>query len=85
MSASLPLFLLYAAEDTNLISGFDAPEGSEKVTEDEFDPIPVLISKNSQGKPGFGVQKGRKEGKHEHKLVLGQWCCSTWFKLQVLR
>ncbi|XP_010561335.1 PREDICTED: AP2-associated protein kinase 1 [Haliaeetus leucocephalus] len=38
-----------AAEDTNLISGFDAPEGSEKVTEDEFDPIPVLISKNSQG------------------------------------
>nr|XP_009934879.1 PREDICTED: LOW QUALITY PROTEIN: AP2-associated protein kinase 1 [Opisthocomus hoazin] len=38
-----------ASEDTNLISGFDAPEGSEKVTEDEFDPIPVLISKNSQG------------------------------------
>ncbi|XP_068776767.1 AP2-associated protein kinase 1 isoform X6 [Struthio camelus] len=36
-------------KDTNLISGFDAPEGSEKVTEDEFDPIPVLISKNSQG------------------------------------
>ncbi|NXL48957.1 AAK1 kinase, partial [Podilymbus podiceps] len=36
-------------EDTNLISGFDAPESSEKVTEDEFDPIPVLISKNSQG------------------------------------
>ncbi|NWU98545.1 AAK1 kinase, partial [Upupa epops] len=36
-------------EDTNLISGFDVPEGSEKVTEDEFDPIPVLISKNSQG------------------------------------
>ncbi|XP_019338217.1 AP2-associated protein kinase 1 isoform X2 [Alligator mississippiensis] len=39
-------------EDTNLISGFDAPEGSEKVTEDEFDPIPVLISKNSQGLQG---------------------------------
>ncbi|XP_015276632.1 PREDICTED: AP2-associated protein kinase 1 [Gekko japonicus] len=36
-------------EDTNLISGFDLPEGSEKLTEDEFDPIPVLISKNSQG------------------------------------
>lgn len=36
-------------KDTNLIAGFDAPEGSEKVTEDEFDPIPVLISKNSQG------------------------------------
>ncbi|XP_030407823.1 AP2-associated protein kinase 1 isoform X7 [Gopherus evgoodei] len=35
-------------EDTNLISGFEVPEGSEKVAEDEFDPIPVLISKNSQ-------------------------------------
>ncbi|KAM6180003.1 AP2-associated protein kinase 1 isoform 5-T5 [Erethizon dorsatum] len=38
-----------AAEDSNLISGFDVPEGSEKVTEDEFDPIPVLITKNPQG------------------------------------
>ncbi|XP_067401924.1 AP2-associated protein kinase 1 isoform X5 [Emydura macquarii macquarii] len=38
-----------AGSDTNLISGFDVPEGSEKVAEDEFDPIPVLISKNSQG------------------------------------
>nr|XP_006119156.1 AP2-associated protein kinase 1 isoform X8 [Pelodiscus sinensis] len=37
------------SEDTNLISGFDVPEGPEKVAEDEFDPIPVLISKNSQG------------------------------------
>ncbi|XP_053125168.1 AP2-associated protein kinase 1 isoform X4 [Hemicordylus capensis] len=36
-------------EDTNLISGFDVPESSEMVAEDEFDPIPVLISKNSQG------------------------------------
>ncbi|XP_033015038.1 AP2-associated protein kinase 1 isoform X6 [Lacerta agilis] len=36
-------------EDTNLISGFDVPEGSEKEAGDEFDPIPVLISKNSQG------------------------------------
>ncbi|KAL7981270.1 hypothetical protein Chor_002166 [Crotalus horridus] len=36
-------------EDTNLISGFDVSDGSEKVAEDEFDPIPVLISKNSQG------------------------------------
>ncbi|KAM9608174.1 AP2-associated protein kinase 1 isoform 2-T2 [Morphnus guianensis] len=44
-----PLPLSDTPEDTNLISGFDAPEGSEKVTEDEFDPIPVLISKNSQG------------------------------------
>ncbi|XP_026570996.1 AP2-associated protein kinase 1 isoform X2 [Pseudonaja textilis] len=39
-------------EDTNLISGFDVPGGSEKVAEDEFDPIPVLISKNSQGPQG---------------------------------
>nr|XP_060643576.1 AP2-associated protein kinase 1 isoform X3 [Anolis sagrei ordinatus] len=38
-----------AHKDTNLISGFDVPEGSEKVAEDEFDPIPVLISKNAQG------------------------------------
>ncbi|XP_006151385.1 AP2-associated protein kinase 1 [Tupaia chinensis] len=38
-----------AAEDSNLISGFDVPEGSDKVTEDEFDPIPVLITKNPQG------------------------------------
>nr|XP_033803867.1 AP2-associated protein kinase 1 isoform X4 [Geotrypetes seraphini] len=37
------------AEDANLIAGFDVPEGTEKVAEDEFDPIPVLISKNSQG------------------------------------
>ncbi|XP_038023013.1 AP2-associated protein kinase 1 isoform X13 [Anas acuta] len=45
----IPLPLSDTPEDTNLIAGFDAPEGSEKVTEDEFDPIPVLISKNSQG------------------------------------
>ncbi|XP_030057746.1 AP2-associated protein kinase 1 isoform X14 [Microcaecilia unicolor] len=37
------------SEDANLIAGFDVPEGTEKVAEDEFDPIPVLISKNSQG------------------------------------
>ncbi|XP_061117651.1 AP2-associated protein kinase 1-like isoform X2 [Conger conger] len=30
-----------------LISGFERPESTEKGTEDEFDPIPVLISKNS--------------------------------------
>ncbi|KAG9354778.1 hypothetical protein JZ751_001491 [Albula glossodonta] len=30
-----------------LISGFERPESVEKGTEDEFDPIPVLISKNS--------------------------------------
>ncbi|XP_072793702.1 AP2-associated protein kinase 1 isoform X6 [Vicugna pacos] len=30
-------------------TGFDVPEGSDKVAEDEFDPIPVLITKNPQG------------------------------------
>ncbi|KAF6101796.1 AP2 associated kinase 1 [Phyllostomus discolor] len=39
----------HKAEDSNLISGFDVPEGSDKVAEDEFDPIPVLITKNPQG------------------------------------
>ncbi|XP_069070293.1 AP2-associated protein kinase 1 isoform X3 [Pleurodeles waltl] len=37
------------AEETNLIAGFEMPEDTDKVAEDEFDPIPVLISKNSQG------------------------------------
>ncbi|XP_078522801.1 AP2-associated protein kinase 1 isoform X3 [Lissotriton helveticus] len=37
------------AEDTNLLAGFDMSEDTDKVAEDEFDPIPVLISKNSQG------------------------------------
>ncbi|XP_075457432.1 AP2-associated protein kinase 1 isoform X8 [Ascaphus truei] len=36
-------------DDTNLITGFDIPEDTEKRADDEFDPIPVLISKNSQG------------------------------------
>ncbi|XP_051541250.1 AP2-associated protein kinase 1-like isoform X3 [Myxocyprinus asiaticus] len=35
------------AADSCLISGFEAP-GSEAANEDEFDPIPVLVSKNSQ-------------------------------------
>ncbi|XP_066495255.1 AP2-associated protein kinase 1 isoform X3 [Tiliqua scincoides] len=48
----IPLPLSDTPEDTNLISGFDVPEGSEKVAEDEFDPIPVLISKNSQDLQG---------------------------------
>ncbi|XP_034974098.1 AP2-associated protein kinase 1 isoform X8 [Zootoca vivipara] len=47
-----PSSLAPVSEDTNLISGFGVPEGSEKVAGDEFDPIPVLISKNSQGLPG---------------------------------
>ncbi|KAK1154218.1 AP2-associated protein kinase 1-like isoform X2 [Acipenser oxyrinchus oxyrinchus] len=44
VSLSAPL----QSDSTNLISGFDVlPESSGKVKEDEFDPIPVLISKNS--------------------------------------
>ncbi|KAM9455671.1 AP2-associated protein kinase 1 isoform 2-T2 [Clarias gariepinus] len=37
-------------DPTCLISGFEPP-GSDKVTDDEFDPIPVLVSKTSQGEP----------------------------------
>ncbi|XP_057176287.1 AP2-associated protein kinase 1 isoform X2 [Triplophysa rosa] len=40
------------AADSCLMSGFEPPS-SEAVNEDEFDPIPVLVSKNSQdGLPG---------------------------------
>nr|XP_046203335.1 AP2-associated protein kinase 1-like isoform X17 [Oncorhynchus gorbuscha] len=35
-----------------LMSGFQPPEAGEKGTEDEFDPIPVLISKNSNNQGG---------------------------------
>ncbi|XP_029112409.1 AP2-associated protein kinase 1-like isoform X7 [Scleropages formosus] len=35
------------ADSAYLVSGFERPECVEKGTEDEFDPIPVLISKNS--------------------------------------
>uniref|UniRef100_H3BFH6 non-specific serine/threonine protein kinase n=1 Tax=Latimeria chalumnae TaxID=7897 RepID=H3BFH6_LATCH len=47
--APVSLSAQVSADDTNLISGFDIPEKGEKLAEDEFDPIPVLISKNSQG------------------------------------
>lgn len=40
----------HAADDTNLLTGFDIPDDTEKTADDEFDPIPVLVSKNSQGK-----------------------------------
>ncbi|XP_048036970.1 AP2-associated protein kinase 1 isoform X8 [Megalobrama amblycephala] len=36
------------AADSCLISGFEPPS-AETANEDEFDPIPVLVSKNSQG------------------------------------
>uniref|UniRef100_A0A674C8Z1 non-specific serine/threonine protein kinase n=1 Tax=Salmo trutta TaxID=8032 RepID=A0A674C8Z1_SALTR len=35
-----------------LMLGFQPPEAGEKGTEDEFDPIPVLISKNSNSQGG---------------------------------
>ncbi|XP_035641526.1 AP2-associated protein kinase 1-like isoform X14 [Oncorhynchus keta] len=44
-SASLP-------DSAYLMSGFQPPEAGEKGTEDEFDPIPVLISKNSNNQGG---------------------------------
>uniref|UniRef100_A0A8C1A7S0 non-specific serine/threonine protein kinase n=1 Tax=Cyprinus carpio carpio TaxID=630221 RepID=A0A8C1A7S0_CYPCA len=37
-----------SAADSCLISGFE-PQSAETANEDEFDPIPVLVSKNSQG------------------------------------
>uniref|UniRef100_A0A8C5M2N2 non-specific serine/threonine protein kinase n=1 Tax=Leptobrachium leishanense TaxID=445787 RepID=A0A8C5M2N2_9ANUR len=39
-----------SADDTNFLTGFDMPDDTEKRADDEFDPIPVLVSKNSQGK-----------------------------------
>nr|XP_046203327.1 AP2-associated protein kinase 1-like isoform X10 [Oncorhynchus gorbuscha] len=41
-----------------LMSGFQPPEAGEKGTEDEFDPIPVLISKNSNNQELKGVSNG---------------------------
>ncbi|OCT86666.1 AP2-associated protein kinase 1 isoform X2 [Xenopus laevis] len=38
-----------STDDTNLLTGFDIPDDTEKRADDEFDPIPVLVSKNSQG------------------------------------
>ncbi|CAH2274738.1 AP2-associated kinase 1 isoform X10 [Pelobates cultripes] len=38
-----------SADDTNFLTGFDMPDDTEKRADDEFDPIPVLVSKNSQG------------------------------------
>ncbi|XP_073425206.1 AP2-associated protein kinase 1 isoform X9 [Dendrobates tinctorius] len=45
----LPLPLSETPDDTNLLTGFDIPDDTEKRADDEFDPIPVLVSKNSQG------------------------------------
>ncbi|XP_018108893.1 AP2-associated protein kinase 1 isoform X6 [Xenopus laevis] len=38
-----------STDNTNLLTGFDIPDDTEKRADDEFDPIPVLVSKNSQG------------------------------------
>uniref|UniRef100_A0A8C9TDK1 non-specific serine/threonine protein kinase n=1 Tax=Scleropages formosus TaxID=113540 RepID=A0A8C9TDK1_SCLFO len=42
-----PQSLSDTPDSAYLVSGFERPECVEKGTEDEFDPIPVLISKNS--------------------------------------
>ncbi|XP_063788144.1 AP2-associated protein kinase 1 isoform X7 [Pseudophryne corroboree] len=44
-----PSLFSSGADDTNLLAGFDIPDETEKRADDEFDPIPVLVSKNSQG------------------------------------
>ncbi|KAM9311213.1 AP2-associated protein kinase 1 [Gastrophryne carolinensis] len=46
-----------SADDTNLLTGFDIPDETEKTADDEFDPIPVLVSKNSQGPHAFSMGK----------------------------
>lgn len=61
------VWLFFSPDPTCLISGFEPP-GSDKVTDDEFDPIPVLVSKTSQG--------------NKFKMpyfLLAQYCMSTWF------
>ncbi|XP_075063510.1 AP2-associated protein kinase 1 isoform X5 [Mixophyes fleayi] len=49
-----------AKDDTNLLTGFDIPDDTEKRADDEFDPIPVLVSKNSQG-PHANNSSGNSE------------------------
>nr|XP_029493649.1 AP2-associated protein kinase 1-like isoform X6 [Oncorhynchus nerka] len=46
------------ADSAYLMSGFQPPEAGKKGTEDEFDPIPVLISKNSNNQELKGVSNG---------------------------
>ncbi|XP_014015591.2 AP2-associated protein kinase 1 isoform X6 [Salmo salar] len=57
-----------SADSAYLMLGFQPPEAEEKGTEDEFDPIPVLISKNSNNQELKGeskshavLDKGRSE------------------------
>ncbi|XP_045081634.1 AP2-associated protein kinase 1 isoform X2 [Coregonus clupeaformis] len=46
------------ADSAYLMSGFQPLEAGKKGTEDEFDPIPVLISKNSNNQELKGVSNG---------------------------
>ncbi|XP_029459884.1 AP2-associated protein kinase 1 isoform X11 [Rhinatrema bivittatum] len=67
------------SEDANLIAGFDVPECTEKVAEDEFDPIPVLISKNSQGHQResniyLGITAEQHKGSASDGLLLNDGC-----------
>ncbi|XP_027030539.2 AP2-associated protein kinase 1 isoform X1 [Tachysurus fulvidraco] len=61
-------------DSTCLISGFEPP-GSDKSADDEFDPIPVLVSKTSQGEPismnGYipGAQEQDKEKEETFTIV----------------
>ncbi|XP_053501974.1 AP2-associated protein kinase 1 isoform X2 [Ictalurus furcatus] len=59
-------------DSTCLISGFEPP-GSDKSADDEFDPIPVRVSKTSQGEPistnGYvpGAQEQEEEEEEEEE------------------
>ncbi|KAM4037146.1 AP2-associated protein kinase 1 isoform 6-T6 [Anomaloglossus baeobatrachus] len=55
-----PSLFSSGADDTNLLTGFDIPDDTEKRADDEFDPIPVLVSKNSQG-PHANNSSGNSE------------------------
>ncbi|XP_029459883.1 AP2-associated protein kinase 1 isoform X10 [Rhinatrema bivittatum] len=75
----LPLPVSSTPEDANLIAGFDVPECTEKVAEDEFDPIPVLISKNSQGHQResniyLGITAEQHKGSASDGLLLNDGC-----------
>ncbi|XP_041692152.2 AP2-associated protein kinase 1 isoform X14 [Coregonus clupeaformis] len=64
VSASLP-------DSAYLMLGFQPPEAGEKGTEDEFDPIPVLISKNSNNQELKGERKSYAvldKGRSENEL-----------------
>ncbi|XP_028830112.1 AP2-associated protein kinase 1 isoform X3 [Denticeps clupeoides] len=43
------------SDSSCLISGLEPPSSADKGTEDEFDPIPVLVSKNPTQDPPHGV------------------------------